>query len=141
MSKPGTFQKGNKIGVGNPGAHRHSMITQVIISQLHEVDSKTSKEKIHMLVDRLVEHALGYTKEVKQDGKRIKVEVPSDLAAIREVIDRVQGKAAQAVTVDAKVVHSTEQEQHDAYNSFAGTLDKAATISAAIPDGPRRLDS
>jgi hypothetical protein len=124
MAKPGTFQKGNKLGLRNPGPMRHNMITGVIISQLHEIDKNTSREKIHLLVEALIKNALGYEKTIMEKGKKIKVQVPPDLAAIREVIDRVEGKAAQAVTVDASITHSLG-ERSQSFDLLAGALQQA----------------
>src|SRR4051812_13939545 len=95
------FQKGHRLSVGNSGPVRHNMISQVLISQLNEIDPKTQKAKLHKIVDELIRQALGFEKKIlhKNTGKLIKIQVPGDIVAIKEIIDRVQGKAHQAVTV------------------------------------------
>ena len=85
--------KGNKFSVGHRASTRPDICTQTLISQLHEIDKDTKKEKLHLLCEQLIKLALGY--QIKR-GDTI-VEVPPDIAAIREVIDRVQGRAPQAV--------------------------------------------
>jgi hypothetical protein len=95
--------RGNKFAVGHRASTRPDFCTQTLISQLNEIDKRTGKEKVHMLCDTLYKLATGYTykRKYKEDGKRKveEVEVQPDVLAIREIIDRLQGKAPQAVKV------------------------------------------
>src|SRR5215210_8068526 len=84
MPKPGTFQKGNKAAVGHGPATRPDICTQALISQLHEIDKSTRKEKIHKVCAQLIKNAT--------EG--------GETAAIKEIFDRVQGRAPQAIQVD-----------------------------------------
>ena len=108
MSKPGTFQSGNKAAAGGRGPTRPDVCTQALLSQLHEIDKTTSKEKIHLMVEQLLKLALGYEKKIKSKDAAGKVttatvEVAPDIAAIKEVIDRVQGKASQSIDLNANL--------------------------------------
>ena len=109
-AQPGNkgFQQGNIAALGGRGPARPDVCTQALLSQLHEIDRTTSKEKIHLLVEQLLKLALGYEKKVKGKdaggkAKTTTVEVPPDIMAIREVIDRVQGKAPQSIDLDANL--------------------------------------
>lgn len=112
----GKFDVGHAESIGNRGPTRPDFCTQAIISQLHEIDRNTSSEKIHVLVEKLLKLAMGYTKKVKQidaqgnikvdaKGRPVlaMVEVEPDIAAIREVFDRVQGKAPQSIDLHANI--------------------------------------
>lgn len=93
-----TFKLGNRAAVGGRGPSRPNVCTQVLLSQLHEIDKTTKKEKVHLLCEQLLKLALGFEyRALNKDGDAIKVQVPPDLAAIKEVIDRVQGKAPIAM--------------------------------------------
>lgn len=90
---------------GQPGAPKPAAnnqvryrdeIVQILISQLNEVDKETSKEKKYLLVESLI--AMGIGLEVRRNGKVIKYE-PS-LQAIKEVLDRLIGKAPQSIGFD-----------------------------------------
>jgi|SRR5580704_320764 hypothetical protein len=102
------FQKGNKLG-GRGGIN---IVTQQIISQLNELNKFKRVPNLDVIVEQLITQAAGYevtvTKKVKGKEIKTKVEIPGDLAAIKEIIDRVQGKAPQSVTVggeeDAPIV-------------------------------------
>jgi hypothetical protein len=102
LATSGSFKPGHKINVGNPGPQRPSFLTQALISQLNEIDKNTGREKLHMLAERLLIHAFGgeYTIKVtgRKNGKRIVVD--GELSAIKEVFDRVQGRAVQGVAFD-----------------------------------------
>lgn len=65
-------------------AKRRSMITQLLISELNSIDPRTQVTKAQMMVLRLVTLATS--------------EVP-DMSAIKEVYDRVEGKARQPLDV------------------------------------------
>ena len=67
---------------GNPnGARKPRIIAQQLISSLNEAAAGTDKTKLRLLVDRLIERAI----------------VDGDVAAIREIVDRVDGKVPQAI--------------------------------------------
>jgi hypothetical protein len=106
MTGPRTFQRGNRIGTEARGQLR-SMITSEIIQQLNEVDPKTGRSKLQ--VENLIEKAttgddryLMETRTRMVNGKKVKYQVPTktlvhkgtgDLDAIKEIINRVDGKA------------------------------------------------
>jgi hypothetical protein len=108
MTGPRTFQRGNRIGTEARGQLR-SMITSEIIQQLNEVDPKTGRSKLQRLVENLIEKAttgddryLMETRTRMVNGKKVKYQVPTktlvhkgtgDLDAIKEIINRVDGKA------------------------------------------------
>ena len=92
-----TFQKGNKVAVGNRGPARPDFCTQILISLLHEVDKDTGREKVHLMCEKLYQLAIGYKYEAVRNGVLQQVELRPNLAAIREIFDRVQGKAPVAV--------------------------------------------
>lgn len=75
MGKEVAWRKGQS---GNPGGRpkRDKLITQRVIAELTDADGA----KLHRLVVALVDKACA-----------------GDIAAIREVIDRVEGKAVQAL--------------------------------------------
>ena len=99
----GQFMPGHRLSVGNAGRQPPSLCTQTLISQLNEIDPRTGKAKIRFLCDTLYKLATGYSykKRYRVDGKieMEEVDVQPDVAAIKEIIDRVQGKAPQAVQV------------------------------------------
>lgn len=128
-----TLKKGNRIAVGQPGPwERHRQMTQVLISQLNEVDATTSKAVVHDIIAKLIRQARGY--ELKKykivSGKRVLVgidEMPSDLGAIREIFDRLEGKPKQSVDVKSNgnttitlILGSMTQEE--AAERYADTL-------------------
>lgn len=97
MGRPGTFQKGNKVGVGNKNAaSRPRIVTDVIIAKLNEVDKTTGRANVWSLVDELFEQAMAKT---VGKGKN-KVRVLGDLTAKKEIIDRAEGKAVQGHSLD-----------------------------------------
>ena len=121
--KPGTFKPGNKFGVGGPGPFaRGRPITSAIIAKLHEVDKNTSRENIWELVDALFALAKGGERKmrVREGGKFVtkNVDDKPDLAAIREIADRAEGKPVQTHGLDgapgAKVTLVFEPGEEDA---------------------------
>lgn len=109
MARPGTFQKGNKVGVGNKNAaSRPRIVTEVIVAKLNEVSKTTHRANVWDLVDELFEQAMAKEvvsrdakgKVIKKDGKPVKVRVLGDLAAKKEIIDRAEGKAVQGHNLD-----------------------------------------
>ena len=89
----GHFKPGNQAAVGHNGPMRKDPITQVLISQLNEIDKNTGKQKLHMLCEALIGLAIGL--EFKIGSK--KYQFAPDIKAIKEIIDRVQGRAIQSV--------------------------------------------
>ena len=104
--RPTPFQLGNKLAVGQ----RKNPLTQVLISQLHEIDPATGKEKQHEIIAALIKCATGYIhkSKVRQGNKRVVVETsyPPDLLAIREILNRVDGVPKQ--TFESKTENRTE---------------------------------
>jgi hypothetical protein len=75
------FRKGVS---GNPGGSRkRRVITQQLIAALNEIDPKDGITKLRKVVDQLVEKAIG-----------------GDISAIKEVIDRVDGRVPQGIVGD-----------------------------------------
>ena len=139
----GQFMPGHRLSVGNPGRQPPSLCTQTLISQLNEIDSRTGKAKIHFLCDTLYKLATGYTykKRYRREGEMVTEEfdVQPDVAAIKEIIDRVQGKAPQAVqlggdpdnplevvnVIERIVIDATFSRDEDAPAQDAGSLPPA----------------
>lgn len=116
------FATGNKIAKNNRGPWR-TPITQQIVSQLNEVWDKSdpaSRTKLQVMTERLISVAIGEDRKVplvkieknkkgesvmvaiaNRDGSPKMVVVPGvpDLSAIKEITDRVQGRAPQQITV------------------------------------------
>ena len=84
------FQKGNTLLIGNRGRAHPQICTQELASQLNEIEPKTGKATKHRLIARLIQNGL--------DG---------DTAAMKEVFDRIEGKAPQALEV------SSDRETHN----------------------------
>ena len=82
------FQKGNRHGFkpgqsGNPGGRPKSkQITQAYQELLETVDRKSGKTWAQIIAENIVKEALN-----------------NNLAAVKEITDRTEGKAAQAVVV------------------------------------------
>lgn len=101
------FKPGNKIAAGNPGPFaRGRPITSVIIQKLNEVDKSTGRENIWELVDALFALAKGGERKVRvrENGKFVTkiVNEKPDLAAIREISDRAEGRPIQTHGLDAE---------------------------------------
>jgi hypothetical protein len=97
------FKPGNKMAVGRHKASRNFnrvLPTQVLISQLNEINPETGSAKMHDLADQLIKRALGFDKKMTIKGKKKIVHVESDISAIREIWDRVEGKAPQSITMN-----------------------------------------
>lgn len=104
MGVPHRFKKGNQHAKGNPGPwEKRKILTQALISQLSEVDAATGKDVVHRLVAELIKHATGFeVKTIRRNasGKVVETtveQIPSSVVAIREVFDRVEGRAVTAV--------------------------------------------
>jgi hypothetical protein len=79
MARPGTFQKGHKLGIGSRGQIRRDLTIE-LISQLNEIfDKGTGQTKLQRVVSNLIALAIN-----------------GDLAAIKEIFDRVEGKVPRA---------------------------------------------
>ncbi len=82
------FQKGNRHGFkpgqsGNPGGRPKSkLVTQAYQELLEEVDRKSGKTFAQIIAEKVIREALN-----------------NNLAAVKEITDRTEGKAAQAVVV------------------------------------------
>lgn len=100
---PHRFQKGNQVAKGNRGPwEKRKILTQALISQLNEIDEKTSKTKLHRVVQELLKHSMGFeVKTVRRDAKGKVIEtiveqIPSSVQAISAVFDRVEGRPRAA---------------------------------------------
>ena len=87
-----TFQKGNKVAVGNRGPTRRDPCTRALFSQVFAVDKDTGRETIDVLCATLIQLALGYQYETIKNGVRQKVKVQPNLTAIRAIFDRTDGR-------------------------------------------------
>lgn len=106
------FQKGNN---ANPnGARRPRIVTQQIIAALNET-AEEGPTKLRALVNKLIELALG-----------------GDIAAIREVIDRAEGKVPQMVTGDAEQYRRATELSDD---ELVGAIDTVRALLAARGTG------
>src|SRR6266851_2211765 len=95
------FQKGNKAALGHDGRRNRDPLSQVLISQLHEIDHETGQEKKHLVVANLIKAATGYYEKVKlPNGKTKIIHHEPEAWAIKEIFDRVEGKAPQAASID-----------------------------------------
>lgn len=107
-NRPGTFQKGNKAAVGNPGPTKARPITSAIIQKLNEINKKTDRAYIFDVVDEIFEQALPtFIEEHVSQGRGknkktvlVKKRVPGDLHAIKEITDRAEGKTRQVIAAD-----------------------------------------
>lgn len=114
MPRPGTFQKGHQLSVGNKGRTLPNMCSAALIQLLNELDASRNWPKCKTLALKLYDLAVGYEYKRKvrdADGaeREETVQVQPDVAAIREIMDRVQGKPHQAVDVTASL-EVTEQQ-------------------------------
>ncbi len=99
---PATVSKRHAAYKGRPPAmaksnstfYRDEMV-QILISQLNEIDPETSKAKKYLLIERLL--AMGIGLKIRVNGRYIAYE--PNLAAMKEILDRLIGRPAQAVTV------------------------------------------
>jgi hypothetical protein len=93
MTRPGTFQKGNKLASGSRGQFRRDLRIS-LISKLNEIfDKRTGETKLQRVVSNLVAQAAGVD-EYDKKGKLVKRDT-GNLAAIKEIFDRVEGRAPQ----------------------------------------------
>jgi hypothetical protein len=115
-----SFQKGHTRSRGHRGVYKaRDICTQVLISMLNEIDPSTKKARVYELCETLWKLAIGYSyiKQVMdKDGnvKDVVEEVPPDVVAIRELIDRTQGKTPVALSVDAHVSVKDEMPHEEA---------------------------
>jgi hypothetical protein len=107
MTRPGTFQKGNKLSIGSRGQFRRDLRIE-LVSQLNEVvDKRTGQTKLQRLVSNLVAQATGVD-EYDEKGNLVK-EGTGDLAAIKLIFDRVEGKVPRATRSSVSQSGSTRQ--------------------------------
>lgn len=99
-TKPGTFQKGNKLAVGSGGPKKSRPVTSAIIQKLNEVDPTTGREYVWRLVDELFEQALSSTITTGKGKNKIKTRVLGDLSAITAIMDRSDGKPVQGIGIE-----------------------------------------
>jgi hypothetical protein len=123
------------------------MITSELIQQLNEVDPKTGRSKLQRLVENLIEKAttgddryLMETRTRMVNGKKVTYQVPTntlvhkgtgDLAAIKEILNRVDGKPVQAALtpdVPEPEVYRTMDEIKQAMLAQGIDLDRLPSI-------------
>jgi hypothetical protein len=90
-----SFSKGHKFGKGSNGQLRRDLTIE-LISQLNEIEPNDPQQrpKLHRVVRNLIRQATTAHDKVV-DGKTI--EGSGDLAAIKEIFDRLEGKPAQKI--------------------------------------------
>jgi hypothetical protein len=107
MTRPGTFQKGHKLAIGSHGQIRRDL-TISLISKLNEpVDKRTGQTKLQRVVSNLIALATG-ADEYDKKGKLVK-RGTGDLAAIKEIFDRVEGRVPRASRSSVSRSGSTRQ--------------------------------
>jgi hypothetical protein len=100
MTRPGTFQKGHNLAIGSRGQIRRDLTIE-LISQLNEIfDKRTGQTNLQRVVSNLVAQAAG-ADEYDEKGKLVK-RGTGDLAVIKEIFDRVEGRAPQNPTVEVE---------------------------------------
>ena len=124
----GTFAPGNRVGKhfrkgrsGNPaGRPKSAMLSDALRRRLGEVDEKDPEERTHaeVIADRLIAKA--------KEG---------DVPAIREIGDRVEGKAQQRVTLSRDVREIYERTVTEIMESSGCTREEAIrTLAIYKPD-------
>src|SRR5271165_4784292 len=94
MTRPGTFQKGNKLASGSHGQFRRDFTIE-LVSQLNEIhDKRTGQTNLQRIVSNLIAQAKGVDKYDKK-GKLVK-RGTGDLAAIKFLIASKGGCPARA---------------------------------------------
>jgi hypothetical protein len=107
MTRPGVFQKGHKLAIGSRGQIRRDLTIE-LISQLDEIfDKRTGQTKLQRVVSNLVAQATGVD-EYDEKGNLVK-EGTGDLAAIKEILDRVEGRVPRATGSSVSQSGSTRQ--------------------------------
>ena len=131
----------SKIDLGNRGRMHSTAMSQVLTSILNELDKETNKAKMYKLCDKLYDLAVGYTYQKKtklDDGTVVSVEdvvVQPDIVAIREVFDRVEGKARQQVTVTGANDGPVQFEDVNAAREKLGKLLELKVVPPQSPGG------
>jgi hypothetical protein len=127
---------------GNPGRPTNTPISQALTSLPHEIDSTTNKAKIYTLCDRLYELAVGYPRErevLTKDGKVVTLheDVPPDVNAIREIVDRVQGKPKQNIDIkqETKMLFDVTKLSDDELMVMEQLL-----MKGSIPEMPKLIE-
>ena len=114
------FQKGNQYAKGGYGGRR-PIPTMELIQQLNELcdnykNTEPERTKLNRMIENLVTKATTGDDVVDKDGKLVK-KGTGDLAAMREIMDRIEGRAAQKiVAVDdgpALKEYNTLEEVHN----------------------------
>jgi hypothetical protein len=96
-----TYKEGHKSkgGPGSNGQIRRDL-TMELIQQLNEVvkdKDGIERPKLHRVIKNLITQATTAADEYDEDGNLVK-EGAGDLAAIREIFDRLEGKPRQQIT-------------------------------------------
>jgi hypothetical protein len=121
------FQKGNQLAKGHSGANRQrDPLRQILMSQLHEIDAHTGQEKKHKIVANLIKAATGWTETILVKGKRKTICHEPEAWAIKEIFDRVEGKAPQAVSIDNAKEDATQ----------IGFIERIIVYPEGSPDAP-----
>jgi hypothetical protein len=113
-TRPGTFQKGHKLAIGSRGQIRRDLTVE-LISQLNEIfDKRTGQTNLQRVVSNLVAQASG-ADEYDEKGKLVKRDT-GDLAAIKEIFDRVEGRVPRATRSSVSQNGSTRQPSISSVN-------------------------
>jgi hypothetical protein len=91
------FQKGNQLAKGHNGGLRRDSTVE-LVTQLNEVikgADGTKRTKLHRLIKNLITKATTGEDHIDKDGKL--VEGTGDLAAIQEIINRLEGRPSQKI--------------------------------------------
>jgi hypothetical protein len=114
MTRPGTFQKGHKLAIGSRGQIRRDLTIE-LISQLNEIfDKRTGQTNLQLVVSNLIALATG-ADEYDKKGNLVK-RGTGDLAAIKEIFDRIEGRVPRATRSSVSQSGSTRQPSISSVN-------------------------
>jgi hypothetical protein len=117
--------KGNQHAKGNPGPWGGRPVTSVILQKLNEVNKTTNRKYIWQLVDELFEAALSREEVIRRrdgspvlddKGKPMTIRVLGDMDAMKEIINRSDGRPKQDVKLKGggTVILHFDAEDQDA---------------------------
>jgi len=131
MTRPGTFQKGNKLASGSHGQFRRDFTIE-LVSQLNEIhDKRTGQTNLQRIVSNLIAQAKGVDKYDKK-GKLVKRDT-GNLRAIKTIMDRVEGRVPRATRSSVSQSGITRQPSISSVNR-PWQANRSATGSASPLD-------